>query len=401
MREFRWLFIGNMAFFLAMGAQGIVRPWIALEITDDPFALGLTGAAMAVPMLFLSPLGGALADRFDRRFMIVSALSLALVTELIVYVLVLTDRIEFWHLIVASVSLGACFPIQMPARSAIVANLVDRRRLGAAMGLNMTGVNITRVVGPAVAGVLIAAVEIEGAYAVNLVLYVVAIAAMLVVRRAPPAVKSQESLTTNMIEGFRYLRADRMVAILLVFGLVPQFLAMPFQQVLPVFARDVWETGPQGLGILSASTGVGAVVGSMYIAARDQEKRRLPMMMASVVAFCLFIVAFALSPSFWPAVALAFLGNIGASIFSTLNNVSIQLVIPDEVRGRVSSFLMMSVSLPLLGGLPVTHITGTYGAPTAVAGACALALVLAIGVYLGSPRLRGVDDRVRRKLRES
>ena len=139
----------------------------------------------------------------------------------------------------------------------------------------------------------------------------------------------------------------------------------------------------------------------MYIAARDQEKRRLPMMMASVVAFCLFIVAFALSPSFWPAVALAFLGNIGASIFSTLNNVSIQLVIPDEVRGRVSSFLMMSVSLPLLGGLPVTHITGTYGAPTAVAGACALALVLAIGVYLGSPRLRGVDDRVRRKLRES
>lgn len=401
MREFRWLFIGNMAFFLAMGAQGIVRPWIALEITDDPFALGLTGAAMAVPMLFLSPLGGALADRFDRRFMIVSALSLALVTELIVYVLVLTDRIEFWHLIVASVSLGACFPIQMPARSAIVANLVDRRRLGAAMGLNMTGVNITRVVGPAVAGVLIAAVEIEGAYAVNLVLYVVAIAAMLVVRRAPPVVKSQESLTTNMIEGFRYLRADRMVAILLVFGLVPQFLAMPFQQVLPVFARDVWETGPQGLGILSASTGVGAVVGSMYIAARDQEKRRLPMMMASVVAFCLFIVAFALSPSFWPAVALAFLGNIGASIFSTLNNVSIQLVIPDEVRGRVSSFLMMSVSLPLLGGLPVTHITGTYGAPTAVAGACALALVLAIGVYLGSPRLRGVDDRVRRKLRES
>jgi len=401
MREFRWLFIGNMAFFLAMGAQGIVRPWIALEITDDPFALGLTGAAMAVPMLFLSPLGGALADRFDRRFMIVSALSLALVTELIVYVLVLTDRIEFWHLIVASVSLGACFPIQMPARSAIVANLVDRRRLGAAMGLNMTGVNITRVVGPAVAGVLIAAVEIEGAYAVNLVLYVVAIAAMLVVRRAPPAVKSQSSLTTNMIEGFRYLRADRMVAILLVFGLVPQFLAMPFQQVLPVFARDVWETGPQGLGILSAATGVGAVVGSMYIAARDQEKRRLPMMMASVVAFCLFIVAFALSPSFWPAVALAFLGNIGASIFSTLNNVSIQLVIPDEVRGRVSSFLMMSVSLPLLGGLPVTHITATYGAPTAVSGACALALVLAIGVYLGSPRLRGVDDRVRRKLRES
>ena len=242
--------------------------------------------------------------------------------------------------------------------------------------------------------------------AVNLVLYVVAISAMLVVHRAPPANQSAGKrtlrvLTSNILEGFAYLRSDRMVVILLVFGLVPQFLAMPFQQVLPVFARDVWHVDAWGLGVVSASTGVGAVVGSMYVAARAQEKSRLPMMMGSVIAFCVLIMAFAQSPWFWLAVLLGFLGNIGASVFSTLNNVSIQLVIPDEVRGRVSSFLMMSVSLPLLGGLPVTWITRNYGAPAAVAGACALALVMALGLYVGSPRLRAVDDRVREKLQES
>ncbi|MCR9096892.1 MAG: MFS transporter [bacterium] len=398
--QFRRLFVGNLAFFLAMGGQGLVRPWIALELTDDPFALGLTGAAMAAPMFFLSPLGGALADRLDRRTLIATALSLALLTEAVVYVLLVTDRIEFWHLVVASAALGACFPLQMPARAAIVANLVDRKALGAAMGVNMTGMNLTQMLGPAMAGTLATWVGIEGAYGFNLCLYVVAIAATFSVRSAPPATRPTASLYENVLEGFRYLRSDRMVAILLLFGLVPQFLAMPFQQVLPVFARDVWVVGPWGLGMLSFAVGVGAMVGSMYIATRDQRKPRLPMMMVSVIVFCLLIAAFALSPSIWPAVVLAFLGNIGASVFRTLNNVSIQLVIPDEVRGRVSSFLMMSVSLPLLGGLPVTRVASAYGAPTAVAGACVLALVLALLFWVGSPSLRAVDERVRTKLRE-
>ena len=400
-RDFRRLFIGNLAFFLAMGGQGLIRPWIALELTDDPFALGVTGAAMALPMFFLSPLGGALADRIDRRNLIAGALSMALLTESIIYVLLVTDRIEFWHLVVGSACLGACFPLQMPARAAIVANLVERKRLGAAMGVNMTGMNLTQMVGPALAGMLASGVGIEGAYAFNLGLYVIAIGATFSVGSAPPAVRSTVSLLENVLEGFRYLRSDRMVALLLLFGLVPQFLAMPFQQVLPVFARDVWGVGPSGLGILSTSVGIGAMVGSMYIATRDQQKARLPLMMSSLVVFCVLIAAFALSGSFWLGVVLAFAGNIGGSIFRTVNNVAIQLVIPDEVRGRVSSFLMMSVSLPLLGGLPVTWVTRTYGAPTAVSGACVLALLLGTGFVLGSSSLRRVDDRVRAKLAES
>lgn len=396
--QFRRVFIGNMAFFLAMGGQGIVRPWIAFQLTDQAFALGIVAAAMAIPMFFLSPIGGALADRVERRRLIVTAQSIAFVTEGIVLVLLLTGRIEFWHLVAAGGALGCCFPLVMPARQAIVANLVDRKRLGAAMGLNMTGVNVTRVVGPAAAGYLISVIGVEGAYLVDVVLYAVAIGAMLTVQKLPPTGASLDSLTRHMMAGFSYLRKDRLVAILLLFGLVPQFLAMPFQNILPAFADKVWDVGPTGYGILNASVGVGAVVGSVYVAGRTQERRRLPMMMVAVVAFGTLLAAFAVSPYFWPAVALAFVANIGASVFSTLNNVSIQLVIPDAVRGRVSSFLMMSVSLPLLGALPIGWIADQIGPPRAVAGASLLAVVMAFVFYASSPRLRKLDDRIRTEL---
>lgn len=398
--QFRRVFVGNMAFFLAMGGQSIVRPWIAFELTDSVFALGIVTAAMAIPMFFFSPLGGVLADRFERRALIVAAQSLAMFTEGIVLVLLLTGHLAFWHLVAAAASLGCCFPLVMPARTAIVMDLVGRRGLGAAMALNMTGVNVTRVVGPAAAGWLIAVIEVEGAYIVNVALYGVALLAMMTVRRLPPPPEARDhSILKNMAEGFRYLGQDRLVLILLLFGLVPQFLAMPFQNVLPRFARDVWQVGPEGFGILHASVGIGAVVGSLYVAGRSQEKGRLAMMLGSAIAFGTLLAAFALSPFFWPAVALSFLANIGASIFSTLNNVAIQLVIPDRVRGRISSFLMMSVSLPLLGTLPVGAAADRFGAPNAVAASCLLAVVMAIAFYLFSRQLRSLDARVARSTR--
>ena len=394
--EFRRVFIGNMAFFLAMGGQGIVRPWLAYELTDSTFALGIVTAAMAVPMFFFSPVGGVLADRVERRRLIVVAQALAMATEAVVLALLLGGQLEFWHLVAAAASLGCCFPLVMPARSAIVFDLVGRRGLGAAMALNMTGVNVTRVVGPASAGYLISLIDVEGAYIVNLVLYGIALSAMLTVRRLPPPPGAKDhSITKNLLEGFRYLGQDRLVLILLLFGLVPQFLAMPFQNVLPAFATDVWDAGPSGFGILHASVGVGAVVGSLYIASRSQEKGRLEMMMGAAIGFGLLLTAFAMSPFFWPAAGLAFAANIGTSVFSTLNNVSIHLVIPDRVRGRISSFLMMSVSLPLLGTLPVGAAADAIGAPSAVGIASLLAVEMAIAFYLFSPKLRSLDERVK------
>jgi MFS family permease len=398
---FRRIFVSNMAFFLAMGGQSIVRPWLAFELTDSPFALSLVSAATAVPMLLLSPFGGVLADRMERRLVILLAQSLAVLAELAPLVLLYLDRLEFWHLVVTAALMGCVFPMIMPARSAIVVNMVGKKGLGSAMALNMTGVNVTRVVGPAMAGALIPLIDVERVYLGNIVLYILALVALFRVERLPPPPGNHhESIGRNMLEGFQYLGKNRLVLILLIYGLVPQFLAMPFQTLLPAFGRDVWQMGPAGFGILSAASGIGAATGSLFVAARRPDAGRLSAMMFSVIAFGVLLAAFAASPWFWPAVGLVFLANIFASTFSTLNNVAIQLVIPDSVRGRISSFLMMSVSLPLLGTLPIGAVAERVGAPAAVTGASLLASVAAVLFYFGSRNLRELDAHVQRSSKE-
>jgi MFS family permease len=398
--QFRFVFTSNLAFFLAMGGQGIVRPWLAFQLTDSALALGVVSAAVAVPMLFLAPFGGVLADRMERRRLIMSAQMLAVTSEIITLVLLVTGQLAFWHLVVTAGMMGCAFPLIMPARQAIVVNIVGKRGLGAAVALNMAGVNVTRVLGPALAGFMIPIIDVEGVYLMNLSLYVAALLAMMRVHRVPPAADAGDhSIAKNMAEGFKYVWSNRLVLILLGYGLVPMFLAMPFQALLVIFAEDVWQTGSAGLGLLNAAAGIGAVVGSFYVASRSPDQGRLRLMMFSVIAFGTFLAAFSGSPFFLPAIGLIFVANIFQSIFGTLNNTAIQLLIPDAVRGRISSFLMMSFSLPLLGTLPVAAVAERIGAPLAVAIASILAVIAALAFYAGSRDLRDLDARVRHATR--
>ena len=396
-REFRKVFASNMAFFLAMGGQSIIRPWLAFNLTGDMFDLGLVSVAMAIPMLVLSPFGGVLADRIERRRLIVLAQAFAMASEGLILGLLLADRLEFWHLLVTSGMMGCALPLIMPARAAIVVNIVGKKGLGPAMALNMAGMNITKVLGPAMTGFLIPVIQPAGVYALNVGLYGIGLVMMMTVQRLPaPVLAHKTPVLTNLADGFRYVGTNRLVFMLLVFGLVPMFLVMPFQTLLVAFSDEVWEVGPRGLGILHASSGLGAVAGSFWMAARDPDAGRQKLMLFSVMAFGGFLAAFCASPYFWPAVALVFIANIFASAFSTLNNVAIQLVIPDSVRGRISSFLMMSVSLPMLGNLPVSAFAQQVGAPIAVGSASILAIIAAMVLYASSRELRSLDDRVRR-----
>ncbi len=397
---FRIVLLSNLTFFLAMGGQTVVRPWLAYELAGEgskALQLGLVTAATAIPMLFLSPFGGALADRMERRRLIIFSQAFVIFAEAIPLVMLYMDRLEFWHLVVTAAMMGCAFPLMMPARSAIVANIVGRQSLASAMALNMTGVNLTRVVGPAAAGLLISIIDLKSVYLINLCFYVFALLTLFGVSKVPPAPGGRDdSVLRNMADGFKYIWTRRVVLVLLAYGLVPQFLAMPFQSLLPVFSEQVWGMGPFGFGILHAASGMGAVTGSLFVAGRNPESGRLKLMMVSVLLFVGLLAGFAQSPWFWGAVVLIFFANIFASTFSTLNNVSIQLVISDAYRGRVSSFLMMSVSLPLLGTLPLGALSDRVGAPLAVGGACLLAAIASVLFYFCSQNLRDLDAHVKR-----
>ena len=399
--QFRWLFLSNTTFFLAMQGQLIVRSWLVYSITDSELALGIVSLMVALSMLTLGPIGGVAADRFERRGLVAAGQATVVVAEAVVLFLLFSGGLEYWHILVQVTVVGAVFPFVMPARNAIVADVVGRRRLTNAMALSMTAVNVTRVVGPSVGGLLIGFAGVEVAYSINAGLYVLALAAMMGVHRAPVANPSGHSMLRNMAQGFRYVGENRLVLVLLFFGLVPMFLVMPFQTLLVVFAEDIWEVGPFGLGMLSGASGVGGVVGAAFVVWRSNSSRRLRLMMTSVFAFGLFMMGFALSPWFWLGLLLILAGSAFQAVYTTLNNTAIHVLIPDSVRGRVSGFLTMSFSLPMLGVAPISALAEVWGAPLAVGLSSLLAVVVATVFYLASSDLRRMDLLIRRAFRDA
>ena len=400
-QQFRWLYISNIAFMFAMMGQFTVRSILAFRLTDSAFALGLVGFVVAVPMLIVAPLGGALADRVDRRKLIIGVQAAVVVDELLVLVLLLTDSLTFGYLLILTGFLGALFPIMMPARQAIVANVVGRQGLGNAMALQMGGMNAARVAGPALAGLLVSVTGVESTYAISLALYAVGLGAMFKVHPSfPDEEDERRSVFGDIAFGLSYVRNNRTVRVLLLLGLVPTLLAMPFQTLLVVFAEDVWDVGASGFGVLQMFAGLGGLVGSVYVAWDAESHQRLRRMMASIVAFGCTLFLFSISPWFLLALPLVLLADVFVSIFMVLNNTAIQLLIPDSVRGRVMSLLMMSFGLTPLGTLPMSWIADQYGPRIAVALACALMLVVAALFFALSPTLRRLDAHTREAVDE-
>jgi len=201
-----------------------------------------------------------------------------------------------------------------------------------------------------------------------------------------------------MMDGFSYVGEHRLLLVLLLFGLVPMFLAMPFQNLLVVFADKIWEVGSRGLGMLSAFAGIGGVVGSLWVSTFSVAQNRLQRMMISMLIFGAALFCFSISPYYLLGLGLVLVANVFASMYGTLNNTAIQLIIPDQVRGRISSFLMMSFSLPLLGTLPVAALAEAFGAPFAVGLAAILATVVAVAFYTFSSALRNMDASIKKAM---
>jgi len=393
-RQFRWLYISNIAFFFAMNGQMIVRSYIAFDITNhNAFALGLINLVVAVPMLLVSPFGGVVADRFEKRRLIMMGQVVLIANEVVVLALLLLGTLELWHLMAVVFVMGCTFPFIMPARQAIVVTIVGRRGLANAMALQMGGMNAARIAAPALAGFLIWAVGVKPTYIVAITLYSVALMALSRVDQSPPAARARKTTVyADMLEGFRYVASDPPVRVLMVLSVLPMLLAMPFQSLLVVFAVDVWDAGSRGLGILQAGAGLGGLTGSFFLAWRPEPKRKLRLMMASLLGFGGSLFFFALSPWFAAGLMMVVIADVFAATFQTLNNTIIQTVIPDAVRGRVMSLMMMTFGLTPLGTVPVSALARSFGAPFAVSVACFGMLALSAVAFLVSRSLREIDQ---------
>ncbi len=390
-RDFTLLFSGNVAFFFGMNMMIILRGWLVIERWDNASYLGYLMGTVALPMLVLAPIGGVVADRVDKRKLIVAAQLSLVITNAIVAALILTDIIEFWHLMVVSTLSGAAFAFNMPGRMALVAMLVPRRKLMNAIALSTAAMNASRIVAPPLGGVLIVLLGIGPAYVVSTIFYATAVVATLALPAMPPRREREFTFFEDFVGGFSYIKRTPLLLGLLLFATVPMVFAMPYMTLLPIFADDVWEVGARGFGILQGASGVGGLIGAFMVANLDAYPKKGRLLVGGALGFGGFLALFALSP--WFALALVFIAAIGfgSMVFMTVTNTAIQLIIPDEVRGRVMSVMMMTFGLMPLGAVPGAIAADRVGAPPVVAVGAVLFIISTLLIFTIVPAFRSLD----------
>ena len=381
-REFRRYWAAQMLSQSGAWMQTTAQSWLVYRLTGSALALGATWFLPLLPVIPLTLLGGALADRMPRRRLIILTQSGLLLQALLLTLLTALGLIQVWHIMALEFVLGALGALDVPARQSLLLEMVGPADLPNAVGLNAAAFNAARVIGPALAGILIARVGEAGCFGINAASFSIVIVTLIFLRLPFPATLDRRgSLGGSVLAGVTYLRGQpdllRMIGILSLCSLV----FAPYV-VVPVFARDVLHVDATGLGLLMAAVGVGAVVGGL-LAAGYQGTRRLAWLIGASLVFGLGQIAFALSSAFALSALLLAVGGAAFVVSQSLTNSLLQLHTPGELRGRVLSFYaLLSIGSGRLGGLLIGAGASVWSAPLALAVGAALCL---LGICALSP----------------
>jgi MFS family permease len=391
MPNFRMLWFGMLLSMGAMQMNIIDRSWLAYHISGSGLALGLVALGRGLPQLLLAPVGGAAADRFDKRKLLISSQFCLMTLALANAILVQLGVIQIWHLIVIGVFQGIIFPFAMPTRTAYIGDLVDEERFPNALALDSTGRNLNRVIAPSIGGILIA-------FSPTLAFYMIAVfylLSALMLMRLPspkPAVRRARSMAGDMAAGIRYLTARNSLLLLIGMAFVMVLLGGPYQQLLPVFQIDVLHVGPTALGLMYTAVGLGAVFGSLAAVFASESPNKRKIQLGAGISVGLSLTAFAFSNSIYAALFFLVIVGFMTDGYFTINRILVMLETDREYYGRVVSIYMMTWSLMPLALVPMGELVDHIGAPVTV-GVAAIMLALIIGgITLFSPHIRRREE---------
>ena len=391
-RNFRLFAAGQVISLIGTWMQQVAQSWLIFRLTQSSLLLGAVSFASQIPVFLVSPIGGHVADRVDRRRIMIVTQSASMALALVLAALTLTHRVREWHIILLAILLGVVNAFDLPARQAALVQMVEREDLMNAIALNSSMFNGARVVGPAIAGLLVAAIGEGWCFFANGVSYIAVIVGLLMMRM--PAIREGQALSgtaiENIMEGFRYVAHTAPIrALLLLIGVI-SFCAMPYAVLMPVFAENILHAGARGLGILMGASGLGALIGSVALAMRSSVRGLGRWVAVSAGTFGAALAAFALSRSF--VLSALLLVPVGATMMIQMasSNTLIQSMVPDALRGRVMSvYSMMFMGMGPLGSLLAGSVAEHAGAPIAVAAGGVISVVGAIVFGLRLPNLRG------------
>jgi predicted MFS family arabinose efflux permease len=385
---FRRLWLGALAASAAQWMQQIALGWLAVVMTNSPAFVGIVAFTAGVPFIVISPLGGILIDRFDRRKLMLICQGLACLLASLVAVDIMVGLVQPWHLPVAAFLNGSLQALLSPTQQSLVPSLVPRHDLMNAVGLMSAGQNMTRVVGPSIAGVVIGVAGVGQTFLVQaaaLALSFAFVHGITLEPRSPLAMGSR-----GAFEGVRLVASRPDLRGLFLLVSIPMFFVFPYISFLNVFARDILQIGAEGLGVLMAASGCGAVVGSLIVAAMSRTEGTGRLLLSTTILYGIPVLIAAMSRSVWITMLMVFLGSLLSAILMSANNAILQHRVTDDVRGRVTGAYMLTWGLMPLGSLPMGMAADRFGAPAAVAGGAIISTILALLLGLTLPAIREI-----------
>jgi MFS family permease len=393
-RDFRLFWLGAFLSNVGTWMQAVAQGWLVLLLTNSAFWLGLDGFMATAPGFIFTLLGGVFADLIDRRRLLLYTQVVAGVAAMVLAILVWTQVVNRWMVLGFSFVTGCCMALASPSFLAMTYDLVGREDLPNAIAMNSTQFQLSRVVGPTLAGVGFKVFGLAGCFFANGVSFVAVVAALSVVRPERPniathSVRDRRALWRDLVDGFRYVRNRPRVSALLVLSGVNSLFGAPYFTLVPIYARDIFHLGETGLALMMGTAGAGALMGALLVAYLGDFRRKGWLVLGGSIAFGIFIASFALSPRL--ALSLVFLFGLGFSLVvcvATINTL-LQKLVTDEMRGRVMSMFILS----FIGTIPIGNlVAGTasnhFGPQHTLATGGIIVSVVATAVAIFNKRLR-------------
>ncbi|HET9984199.1 MAG TPA: MFS transporter [Longimicrobiales bacterium] len=390
-RNFRLFFIGQTVSLVGTWIQQIAMSWLVYRLTNSPFVLGAVGFAGQLPSFLVAPFAGVLADRWDRRRTVVGTQVLSMVQALVLAALVFSGRVEVWHVMALSVFLGIVNAADVPTRQSFLVEMVeDRELLANAIALNSSMFNAARLVGPALAGIVIAAVGEGICFLLNGLSYIAVIAALLAMRVPPREIPlGRPRLLGHLREGFDYAWGVEPIRIVLLLLAITSVVGVPYTVLMPVFATRVLNGGADTLGLLMAATGLGALAGALYLASRESVLGLGRLIAVASGVFGVGLIAFAASRTLWLSLPLLVVTGFGMMVQMAASNTVLQTVVDEDKRGRIMALYTMAyLGMIPFGSLLAGILADGLGAPETIALGGALSLAGTLYFLSRLPRLQ-------------
>lgn len=394
-RDYRYLWIGTCILSAGQWIQNVTVGWLLYDLTGSSLLLGLLNGMRALPFLLIGPMAGVIADRMDRRMLMIQVQWVLAFTALAMGVLVTGGWVQPWHVFVFAAITGVGWTLIQPVRQALVPSVVPKQDLANAVALTSAGFNANKILGPVFGGMLIASMGAGGNFFFQAAAYagVVAMVYMMSLRTEVANTK-RASAWADLKEGVGYVWSNPMILALMTTSLVPNLLAFPLQTLMPVFQKDVLHVSPFELGLMLGAPGIGAVTSTLVLASFGSRLQRKGwVMLIALALWGVLMIAFAATTDLmWALVTLVGIGACQMA-FMANNNTILQMTVPNELRGRVMSLYMLVQGITPAGALFAGALTAGIGAPSTVMVMGALCSVLGLLAGWRTPLLRQWTER--------